>query len=354
MNAFSIDPAWVHALNRFRPAWWLPGGHAQTLSAAYWTGHHEPERGTPRKVTLPDGDALIVLDDCPSGWQTGDPALLMMHGLGGSARNPFLVRVASKLQRHSVRVFRLNFRGCGEGSGLARLPYNAGRSDDLCCVVEQVVQWCNQEHGRADAGRSGSPLTLFGMSLSGNLLLKFLGEQAEQVNSAVCRAVAINPPIDLARSVQTLDRLLNRGYDRHFVHVLTQQIRHQLELRPDFAQLPTPLPRTMFDFDDRFTARHGGFADAATYYRESSALQWISRITVPTLILTADDDPLVPVEMFREHQHAWKTPVQMVITRGGGHLGYVGSGHNDPDSRWLDRRIVELVTQTRRAGAQAT
>lgn len=316
----------------------MPGGHAQTLSAAFWKGHNVREAGVVRQVTLPDGDSLIALDDCPGQWQTGDPVLVMMHGLGGSAQNSLLVRVAGKLNQRGVRVFRLNLRGCGAGAGLARLPYNAGRSGDLKAAVLAIIKCCGPS----------SPLTLFGMSLSANLLLKYLGEEGDQIPASVVKAMAVNPPFDLARSVATLERTLNKPYDRHFVGALIEQIQAQIQLRPDFAALPQPLPRTLYEFDDRYTAPHGGFADAASYYRQSSALTRIPLIRVPTVILTSADDPMVPVEMFHEHGRDWSDPVQLAITSGGGHLGYVGSGHGDPDSRWLDWRIVEFVTGSRR------
>ena len=330
-----IDPQWVDRLTRFRPAWWMPGGHAQTLSAAFWKGHTAVEAGVACKIALPDGDSLIAMDDCPRGWKAGDPVLLTMHGLGGSSQNSLLIRVALKLHQRGVRVFRLNLRGCGAGAGLARLPYNAGRSGDLKAAVNAVIDLCGPS----------SPLTLFGMSLSANLLLKYLGEEGDRIPASVVQAMAVNPPFDLARSVATLERILNKPYDRHFVGALIEQIKAQIAMRPDFAALPHPLPRTLYEFDDRYTAPHGGFADAAAYYQQSSALTRIPLIRVPTVILTSVDDPMVPVEMFREHGPSWPQPVQLAIAPGGGHLGYVGSGHGDPDSRWLDWRIVEIVTQ---------
>ena len=352
-----LDPDWLARLTDFRPAWWLPGGHAQTLSAAFWKGPQPPEQGIARQIALPDGDALVALDDRPPQWKAGDPAILMMHGLSGCARNPFLVRVAAKLVQRGVRVFRLNLRSCGAGAGLARMPYHAGRSGDLKAAVSAVIELCREPaaertptsvppgpRGPGYGTTGSSPLTLFGMSLSGNLLLKYLGEEGPNVPEAVKRAIAINPPIDLARSIRTLERPLNRAYDRHFVQALIGHVRQQSTLRPDFAALPDPLPRTLFDFDDRFTATHGGYPDALAYYQHASSQSRIPHITVPTLILTAQDDPLVPVAMFHEQRVHWPESVQLAITRGGGHLGYVGSSHGDPDTRWLDWRVVEFVT----------
>lgn len=386
----------------FRPAWWLPGGHLQTLSAAYWRGPQAVESGTPRRVVLPDGDALIAVDDCPVSWRPGDPAILMMHGLGGCARNAFLVRTAAKLVAAGVRVFRLNLRGCGAGAGLCRWPYHAGRSDDLRVAVEAVVRWCREPSraddfslsppsvqesenaslwgegrgegkmspphpsplprnpqqfndssfrggegertvGAQDCSLTESPIRLFGMSLSGNILLKYLGEAGASVPRSVRAALVANPPIDLSRSVKTLTRPLSRGYDRHFTKLLIEHVRRQSELRPDFAPLPSVLPKSLYDFDDRYTAPHGGYADAEAYYAAASAQSRLSSITLPTTIVTTADDPLVPVEMFQEQAAAWPSEVQLIITPGGGHLGYVSRGSADPDNRWLDWRVVEFV-----------
>ena len=145
--------------------------------------------------------------------------------------------------------------------------------------------------------------------------------------------------------MKTLTRPLNRGYDRHFTKLLIEHVRRQSALRPDFAPLPITLPRSLYDFDDRYTAPHGGYADAEEYYAAASAQSQIGEIRLPTTIVTTADDPLVPVEMFREQAPAWPEAVQLVIASGGGHLGYVSQGSSDPDNRWLDWRVVEFATR---------
>jgi len=182
------------------------------------------------------------------------------------------------------------------------------------------------------------------MSLSGNILLKYLGEVGSTVPRSVRAALVANPPIDLSRSVKTLTRPLNRGYDRHFTMLLIEHVRRQTVLRPDFARLPSVLPKSLYDFDDRYTAPNGGYSDAEAYYAAASAQSRLSSITLPTTIVTTADDPLVPVEMFREQAATWPNAVQLVITPGGGHLGYVSQGSADPDNRWLDWRVVEFAT----------
>ena len=231
-------------------------------------------------------------------------------------------------------------RGCGAGVGLAGRPYHAGCSDDLRRVIESVLGWCS-----VGATTAACQLSLFGVSLSGNILLKYLGESPESVPSQVVQAITVNPPIDLAASVRTLGGRINRMYDRHFVVSLTRHLAERQRLRPD-APMPdmTKPPCTLFEFDDRYTAPMGGFPDAPTYYAKCSAAQFVPRIQTPTTIITAHDDPMVPVEMFSSGRVAYPEAVRLHIVNGGGHVGYIARPGIDPDVHWLDWRVVDLIT----------
>lgn len=283
---------------------------------------------------------MIVHDDCPPGWRPGNRAVLLTHGLGGSSLSPLLVRLVEKLNRQGVRVFRQDMRGCGAGAKLARRPYHAGRSDDLAEVVRSVIAWCDAD---APPGVE-TPLILFGVSLSGNILLKYLGEDPDSVPAQVVRAIAVNPPIDLARSVGTLSGPINRWYDRHFVESLGKHLTRHLQRFPD-AHTPCPRtrPRRMHEFDDWYTAPMGGFENGAEYYERCSAAQFIPQITLPTTILTSSDDPMVPVEMFHSARATWPDQVRLTVASGGGHVGYIARRGIDPDVYWLEWRIVEFV-----------
>jgi len=330
-----IDFRWPPAIPPFFPPLWLRGGHVQTLAGAFWPKRLPAYRATPRPVKLDDGDMVVIHDDCPPDWQPGNAAALLMHGLSGCHLSPLLVRLAHKLSACGVRVFRLDLRGCGAGLGLAQKPYHAGCSNDLAQVVTAVLAWC------------ASPLTLVGVSLSGNILLKYLGEAPDRVPADVVRAMAINPPIDLARSVATLDRSVNRWYDRHFFVQLTRHLHERRRQLPD-APFPAGAPRSrrLYDFDDWYTAPVSGFGNAATYYARCSAMQFLPHVRVPTAILTARDDPLVPVAMFEEHSSAWPSNVHLAIVDGGGHVGYIARRGVDPDVHWLDWRVVEFVARS--------
>jgi hypothetical protein len=240
--------------------------------------------------------------------------------------------VAAKLNAAGMRTFRMDLRGCGAGTGLARLPYHAGRSDDALAALREIERLCPT-----------ASLALVGFSLGGNIALKLLGEDPDLVPSRLENAVAINPPLDLAACVKGLDRPATRIYDRYFVRALCRRLD---ETRRQFgAAAPvgfTRRPQRLFEFDDWYTAPVSGFGTAENYYARCSGAQFVPRIRARTLILTSRDDPLVPVRPFEEL--APSQAVTLHISESGGHLGYIGRGGNDPDRRWMEWRIVDWLT----------
>ena len=186
---------------------------------------------------------------------------------------------------------------------------------------------------------------MFGVSLSGNVLLKYLGESPDNIPKMVQRAVAVNPPIDLIAGIESISNRRNRVYDRHFTRMLLKHHEQWLRVRPDAYRPPHgPRPRTLEGFDNWFTAPAIGYRDAREYYVAASSAKVIPAIRIPTTIITAQDDPFVPFEMFSSDQITYPENVQLVTTNYGGHVGFVSKKGDDPDMRWLDWRIVEIVT----------
>ncbi|MGE5193519.1 MAG: YheT family hydrolase [Deltaproteobacteria bacterium] len=313
----------------FRPHPLLPTGHLQTLAGIYLSPGARKETARQHRVLLPDSDQIILHDDCPADWQPGARTALMIHGLAGCHGSPYMRRIAARLNDRGVRTFRMDLRGCGAGAGLARLPYHSGRSEDAAAALRKIADLC-----------PGSPTTLIGFSLGGNITLKLLGESPADLTANLDRAVAICPPVDLLQCVQSLARGVNRLYDRHFVRLLVDQVATQRRLIPDAPALdPRRLPRGVYEFDEAFTAPVCGFGTAANYYRLCSSNQFVPQIQVPTLIVAAADDPLIPGEVFTRLR--LPPPVTMLLTGSGGHLGFIGRRNGDPDRRWMDWRVVE-------------
>lgn len=340
-------------MSPFLPPWWLRGAHRQTVAASYWFGKLPQYTANPRHVPLDDGDVVVVHDDCPADWQPGDPAALLMHGLNGSHQSPLLVRLAQKLTGRGLRVFRWDQRGCGAGRGLARFPYHAGRSDDLALVLEHIIRWCRgpwvapSNCGRVPEfpARPAPFLNLLGVSLSGNILLKYLGENPDRIPPEVAQAIAVNPPIDLNGSVQALRGTLTSWYARHFVGRLIRDVQQRRDLRPDAPMPPRWLrPRGLIEFDDWYTAPVSGFASAQEYYDRCSAAQFMTEIATPTTVITSSDDPMIPLTMFTSRMESWSPQIRLAVASGGGHVGYFARRGIDPDEFWLDWRILELMT----------
>src|SRR5262249_21460832 len=166
------------------------------------------------------------------------------------------------------------------------------------------------------------PLVLIGFSLGGNIVLKLAGEAAEAPMAGLDRVVAIAPPIDLVRCAALISSPRNRLYELHFVRSLIKQVRRPQRHLPDIPALRLPLHATLRQFDDLYTAPRGGFTDATDYYRRASSLPLVPRIRVPTLIVTARDDPFIAAEPFESLDVPPHIDVQ--IARHGGHLGFLG------------------------------
>jgi predicted alpha/beta-fold hydrolase len=327
----------------FEPHPLLRGGHAQTILASLLPGKRFPYRATQHLVELPDGDQLVLHDDCPAGWHPGGRVAVLLHGIAGSHHSAYVSRASGRLHEHGVRSFRLDFRGVGSGAGLAQRPYHAGSSDDVLAAVRSVRERC--PHAR---------IGLVGFSLGGNMLLKMLGESGEAAALGVDRAIAFSPAIDLTATTRRLDGFATGFYDRHIARTIFlqfQAMRTALpeDLRPEDV-LPAE-PRRVREFDACVTVPLAGFESVERYYAESSAGPLLPRIEVPTLIVTSRDDPLVPVESFESLPPA--PAVTVAITERGGHLGFLGRAGLDPDRRWMDWRIVDALSDRLAAQARA-
>ena len=258
------------AVPQFEPHPLVKGPHAQTIVGRYIGGDRLLLPGTPHEVALPDGDRLLVLESLPSGWEPAMPAAVLVHGLAGCADANYVVRVSRLLLRRGIRVVRVNLRGSGAGFGLARQIYHAGRSDDL----RQVIRWL---HARAP----GSPIALIGFSLGASLVLKAGIEAVDEPLEGVDCLLAANAPIDLVHCAGMMQRPENRLYDWNFVRWLRSMVDRLHRRFPELGRANLEGVRTLYDFDDRYTAPRAGFASADDYYARCSVSGAFGRIELP-------------------------------------------------------------------------
>jgi predicted alpha/beta-fold hydrolase len=309
--------------SQFNPPRLLRNAHLQTVLPVI--SRRRTRVGYQReRLELPDGDFLDL------DWllAASERVAILSHGLEGSSRDATMRGMSSALQRSGWNVLAWNYRGCsGELNRLPRL-YHSGETGDLALVVEH-------------AARRFSSLALIGFSLGGNLVLKYLGE-ARPHGAVVC-AVALSPPLDLAASARALDqRLANRIYLRRLIASLIRKVRAKAKHFPQRIDPNQARGIHGFeDFDGRFTAPVHGFRDAEDYWTKCSSRQFLSAITIPTLILSARDDPFLTTDCFPFAEAEASTQLFLEAPAAGGHLGFLVS--LICEETWAEKRVVEFL-----------
>ena len=317
----------------------VPGGHLQTVFGCYLPWKPTPDLAVQHLVPLADGDKMVLHDDKPADWQPGDTVVLMAHGLGGCHLSGYMRRGVVKQTARGYRVFRMDLRGCGAGFPHARHPIHAGRSDDALAALRFVIGLCPQ-----------SPVHVVGFSMGANIVLKMAGELGANAPPELASLMAVCPPIDLIECSRNIQIGANRIYDQSFVMGLLKHLERRKKHVPGALTRPLhPRPKRLFDFDTHFTAPLAGFADAHEYYTRASSGPLLRHITVPTLIVSSESDPIIPVGPFERASYSPTT--QLVITPCGGHLGFVARTGIDPDRRWLDWRVLEWIASHKESNA---
>jgi predicted alpha/beta-fold hydrolase len=332
----SAPPA--YEFPEFVPHPLLRSGHAQTFAGAYVPHRRVAYRAQCHTLHLPDGDRTALHDDLPEGWSDGQPCVLLLHGLGGSHLSPYMVRVSDKLRRRGVRAFRLDLRGHGAAWDWAQYPGHAGRSEDARAAIELIQRLAPR-----------STLSAVGISLGGNILLKLLGEWGGDAPAHLIQALIVSPPADLAHCSRNMLNEVSPLYTRAFLRSLRRQMRLRKHIMPGLAQLKLPRdPENLWEFDDWVTAPLSGFKNAVEYYEHCSSCHVAHQVQVPTTMLAAADDPIIPVGILETITLSNST--RLHITEHGGHIGFIGESGRDPDRRWLDWRILEWLDAGMRTG----
>ncbi len=313
----------------FRPHPWLSGGHRQTL-LGFWCRRHLIWALPAEDLVVEAGEDVRIL--VRATWQPGPradcPALILLHGLGGSDQSPYMLSTGRLAFSRGWHVVRMNMRGAGEGEALCPRLYNAGLDSDLLAVVEAVALVVPR-------------IAIAGFSLGANVALLLLGRRRDQLPAALRAAGGISPPLDLAACAGALERRENRLYQHYFMGKLRDGYRSRQRLRPDlFPPGRERGLRTVRDYDEAITAPHGGYASANEYYSRSSAGPWLSAIERPALVLAAADDPMIPSESVARWPLAAAVHRELVPT--GGHVGFVAPSPA-PGRFWAAGRALDFL-----------
>ncbi|MBN9286741.1 MAG: hypothetical protein BGO43_02355 [Gammaproteobacteria bacterium 39-13] len=314
----------------FKPLPGISTGRIQTIASLYFPYNPFINNTKQHIIPLSDGDKIVLVENRPKNWVKSSRIILLVHGLSGSHLSKYFIRLTHYFVRHGYLVIRMNLRGCGVGRGLAQHLYHSGRSED----TRAVLAWLAKQFPQ-------SPVTQIGFSLGANITLKMAGEQQPMAN--LDSVMAISPPLDLAASVKLILKKQNRVFNDYFVKVLLKDIQILHQTFPQLPPLSLPPISTLYEFDDLYTAPRSGFKDANDYYTRCSSWQFLEAITLPTFILYAKDDPVISRIKFMQLPH--KENFDVLITKQGGHVGWLGSTDKCCYYRWMDRVIFEWVNR---------
>jgi predicted alpha/beta-fold hydrolase len=323
---------------------WMASPHLQSLSAALplWSPPRafRPVEEELLRFALPSG-AL----EARAWWASRSPrrAVVLIHGVAGSIDSNYLVRAAVAVHRAGMHAVRLNLRGSGESVAQAPSLYHAGLTEDPRVAVEALAA-----HPRVDG------VVVVGFSLGGNVALKLAGEWGASPHPAARAVIALSAPLDLVQVARTLERVRSIPYRRHILRGLVRQGLAFAVHHPDRVHYQAHVLRRLRSlraYDETVIVPMHGFASAEDYYRRASSGWHLPRITVPTLLLHADDDPVVPKETLYPWLSEASRAVTIARTARGGHLGWLSSVS---EAGWIDtwamRRVLDAASRTSAGG----
>jgi predicted alpha/beta-fold hydrolase len=320
----------------FEPHPWLKSRHAMTLAGAFW-----PRRfrclpaAESRQFEVEQGTYLLA----KCHWQAQRRkcgTLVLVHGLEGSSESGYMLGLTEHAFVTGLNVLRVNQRTCGGSEELCSTLYGSGLSGDYRSILYELIE------------RDRLPSLYFaGYSMGGNLVLAMAGRLGADAPRELHGVCGVCPTIDLAASVDAIELPSNTLYQHNFVRKLKARLRRKAQRHPGkFVFNGLARVRTVREFDDAVTAPHFGYRDAADYYHRASACRVMAQIAVPALILTAQDDPVVPFTIFQGSEVRANPHISLVAPQWGGHCAFI-SRHAGRERFWAEARIVEFCMAAR-------
>jgi predicted alpha/beta-fold hydrolase len=323
------------AAEAFVPRPSLCGGHRMTLYS-WGNPRYFPQLPAPTRRYFDVAPGARVAAAChwqPRPWE--HTTLVALHGLNGSSDAHYMRGLAAKAFAHGMNVVRLNQRNCGDTEHLTEGLFHSGLTADAAHVVHELITV------------DGLPaIAVAGYSLGGNLALKLAGEYGRHAPASLVGVAAVSPIIEISECTRALERPSNAIYQWNFVRDLKRRMRRKAVIRPGAFDL-TKLSaiRTVRQFDETYTAPYFGFRSAEDYYHRASAMRVIDRIHLPALVITAEDDPFVPSQPFRDPKVTGNPHIDLRVLPHGGHCGFVGVRSATDDGYWAEDQIVDFVAR---------
>ena len=312
----------------YRSPWWLPDGHSQTIMAARWATKPSVYYHRVRWLT-PDGDFIDLdfTEPCEKALKH-HTLWVLFHGLEGCSRSHYSLAVMDQARRAGALGVVVHFRGCSGENNLMPRAYHSGDSAEMDWILRRLRETFSELHS----------MHVTGVSLGGNVLLKWLGEQQENACDVVSSAVSVSAPVDLLAGANSLAKGLNLVYTRMFLSTLIPKSIDKVTHFPELGNAEDIAScKDFFDFDNRVTAPWHGFRDAEHYYAVSSAKPLLRQIAVPTLMIHAKNDPFMGGQ-YLPQSHEVSSRVECLFTDHGGHVGFANGRSLRLGLDWLPRQ----------------
>ena len=311
----------------FRPLFKNP--HLATIAGNFWSRPDSEKRWPVESRVYETEPGIKIRVDSQRPDRTPRGELILVHGLEGSSKAGYARSLAGAALEAGYATHRVNLRSCGGTENLALTNYHSGQTSDVLHFIGECKRIAR------------APVFLAGFSLGGNVSLKLCGELGDRASELLAGVCAVSTPIDLAACATALGRRENFLYDRRFLKALKRKIRVRALQAPEMYTVEhLDKIRTIYDFDDYYTARLFGFGTAANYYQTQSSNQFLEKIRIPALLVIAKDDPLVPFSVYDHPAFKTNPCLRLLAVEHGGHLGFIARGER---RFWLDEVVVEWM-----------
>jgi predicted alpha/beta-fold hydrolase len=306
----------------------LSNSHFNTILPVYLTQDMEPNYVRERIITQ-DNDFIDF--DWVSKDEEDNPTVILFHGTEGNSKSHYAKRIMYYLEQIGWRGVVPHFRGCSEEINRNLRFYHAGDTEDVSWIIQQIKN------------RTTSKLFACGVSIGGNMLLKYLGENRE--NSLIDKAIAISTPFDLLECAESLNNGFNKHvYVKHFLNTLLPKMKEYSKMFDNFQYIDRKID-TLDEFNNLYLCQVADFQDTYDYYKQASCKQFLKDIITPTMLLQAQNDPMIPMNCWPKREEL-SPYVRLVSTKNGGHAGFVTFNRNYKEALLkLPKFIVKYLSR---------